>query len=313
MWSTVIGDARQGHPGAWRFAVVCVVCAGLTGLASLVDGRLVAGAPVWHKPTKFFLSSAIYTATIGWYLAQLRRTAGSAHRVAGWLGTSLWLLLGAELSLIVLQAARGTGSHFNIATPIDAGVFAAMGILIALLAVAHALLWLMSLRAASDDRARLSACRWGAGLTLAGLLLGTLMLGPRPEQLAALRAGRPAGAGAHAVGVADGGPGLPFVNWSRDGGDHRVAHFVGLHALQALPLVFLALPRRLGEPARLTAVRVSGAAYGVLTFLLVQQAKEGRPLLAPGPVLAGAILGVLVLWAAIMLLLRLRQETVARA
>lgn len=295
MWTTTVADARRGHRGLWLFSLVCVACAVLAGLASVVDGRLVNGAPVWHKPLKFFVSAAIYSATFSWYLAQVPRPAAGTSRVAG-LGTAVWVLLGGELALIVMQAARGTGSHFNIASPFDASVFAVMGIVIALLSIVHALLWLSLLRASMPDRARLSACRWGAGLTLGGLLTGTLMLGPRPEQLAILRAGGSSPAGAHAVGVPDGGPGLPFVNWSLEGGDHRVGHFVGLHAMQAVPLVLLLLPAAMPAAARLTSVRATGVAYGLLTLLLVQQASRSRPALQPGPVLGTAMLVVLAAW-----------------
>lgn len=296
MWTTTIADLRRGHGGLWVFALVCLAFAALAGLASLVDRRLVNGAPVWHKPLKFFVSSAIYAATFSWYLAQLPRPRVGTRRFGAALGTAVWALLGVELALITLQAARGVGSHFNIASPLDATVFAVMGLMIALLSIVHALLWLALLRASIPDRARLSACRWGAGLTLGGLLIGTLMLGPRPDQLAILQAGGSSPAGAHAVGVRDGGPGLPFVNWSVEGGDHRVGHFVGLHAMQALPLVLLTLPVAIGEAARVAAVRATGVAYGALTLLLVQQASQARPVLHPGPVLGAAMLVVLLAW-----------------
>ncbi|GAB3932878.1 hypothetical protein GCM10027614_02840 [Micromonospora vulcania] len=92
-------------------------------------------------------------------------------------------------------------------------------------------------------------------------------------------------AGAHSVGVPDGGPGLPVFGWSTTGGDLRIGHFVGLHALQALPILAILLSRfvgtRLDELTRARLVVVAGGAYGVLTVLLTWQALRGQPLLRP--------------------------------
>ena len=85
-------------------------------------------------------------------------------------------------------------------------------------------------------------------------------------------------AGAHTVGAPDGGPGLPGTGWSLAHGDLRVPHFLGLHAMQVLPVVALLLTRRRGSDAR--AVRltfVAAGSYFALFALLLVQALSGSP------------------------------------
>jgi putative copper export protein len=101
-------------------------------------------------------------------------------------------------------------------------------------------------------------------------------------------------AGAHTVGAPDGGPGLPGTGWSVDHGDLRVPHFVGLHALQALPLFALWLRRRrLPDRVRVRLTGVAAASYAALFGILVWQALRGQSLMSAD----AAMLTVVAAWA----------------
>jgi len=98
-------------------------------------------------------------------------------------------------------------------------------------------------------------------------------------------------AGAHTVGAADGGPGLPVVGWSTVAGDLRIGHFIGLHALQALPILAMLLGRfagRLDERTKVRLLVVAGSAYAGLTLLLTWQALRGQSVIRPDALTLGA-------------------------
>jgi hypothetical protein len=83
----------------------------------------------------------------------------------------------------------------------------------------------------------------------------------------------------HTVGAPDGGPGLLGLGWSTVAGDVRIAHFMGLHALQVLPLLGWGLGRWV--PRRAVALTWLGAAlYAAAVAGLLTQALAGRPLWA---------------------------------
>jgi hypothetical protein len=249
--------------------------------AMAVDPRVIAGAPAWLKPAKFALSTAIYALTLAWLFTYLpgRRCL---TRIVGW-GTTLILIL--EVALIDMQAARGVTSHFNVATPFDAIVFSVMGVAIVFAWALAIALSVALFRQTFADPAVGWAIRLGMLLTVLGSGMGGLMTRPTSDQLATVRATRVMRtAGAHTVGAADGGPGLPGTGWSREHGDLRVPHFLGLHAVQIIPLITLLVGGRAASAARRRrAAPVLAGSYAMLFAILLAQALGGESVIQPGP------------------------------
>lgn len=266
--STALADARRGHRGLFTFAVAMAALTPVLAILVLVDDRVLLGAPLWLKPLKFAVSLALYSATLSWMLGQLRERALSR---TGWIIT---VAGGVEMAIIVGQAAVGNRSHYNMDTPLSAALWGTMGVTITVLWLATLAVAVRFLRVPGRDRAAGTAIRLGVVVALIGLGEGFLM----------------ASTGAHAVGVPDGGPGLPLVGWSTTGGDLRVAHFIGMHALQGLPLLAFALAAtRLGEDTRVRLMRIAAAAWTGLVVLLTWQALRAQPLLAPDAVTLAAL------------------------
>jgi hypothetical protein len=246
-----VAGSRALALSAALFAAGFAVCSALPWF----DDRLLLGVSVWEKPAKFFLALALHLATAGWALSllnpELRRSTGLHWAVGLMLAAAF-----AELIYIVGRAARGEASHFNTATPLDAVLYSIMGVGALTLTFTAGYVGYRLWRSRKGDLWREAA---GLGLML-GAVLGTLTAGYMSSQTG------------HAVGGAVGdASGLPFFRWSTTGGDLRVAHFVGLHAMQAVPLAALSGRR--------------GVVYGVavlvmvLTGLTFAQAVMGIPLL----------------------------------
>jgi hypothetical protein len=236
------------------------LAAGALVLLSL-DHRLVTGALVWIKPLKFSLSIIAFTWTLGWLLADLPATAQPSVRRLSW-GIAVSMVV--EQVVIFVQAARGTTSHYNISSGLNGMLFSLMGIFI----MVNTAMTVWALYLAWRYRPHGPAGYvWGLRLGLLVFLVGSVLGGFMIHNMQ------------HTVGAPDGGPGLPGLGWSTRAGDLRTAHFLGMHALQALPLLGWGLSRAL--PQRAAALTWAGTVlYAGAVAGLFALAMAGRPLWA---------------------------------
>lgn len=229
-----------------------------------IDPRVLdSGVNVWVKPAKFFSSVGIFALTAAWFFGYVRPERRNSRLMRA--TVALLLVSGIfELAWISWQAAHGLESHFNHDTPFYSMMYGMMG-LFALLLVGTTLplAWEIARRPAPATRPDFAAA------VTVGLLL-TFLLGGMLGGYMSSQAG-------HSVGV-EGGRTLLF-GWNRSGGDLRIAHFLGIHAEQAIPaLAVIAAEAGLGQRARWLVIAVGATAYAALTLAIFAQAVAGRAL-----------------------------------
>lgn len=232
----------------------------ITAVLVFADPTEILGINRWIKPMKFFISIAIFLWTIALYFDFLPRGAGPLNKLS-WLIIAIFVI---EMAVIAGQPLRGETSHFNTSSALNGALFAAMGTAIAILTIIMFYVTYLYFRSEVRlPRAVVIGMRLGLVIMLLGSLQGAYM----STQMG------------HAVGVPDGGAGLPLVNWSTEGGDLRAAHFLGLHGLQAIPL-FAALYEHLWPRSSVLATAVFAILFaGAFTALFIQ-ALLAQPLLA---------------------------------
>ncbi|BCY14007.1 hypothetical protein [Actinoplanes sp. L3-i22] len=262
----------RGHRPLTVLTWASVALVLITAVGLFADSRILTGVPIWLKPFKFAVSFVVYSWTLAWLLSVLPKRS----RVAEWSATVIVAMLVAEMAVIVTQVIRGTTSHYNETTPLNATLWSIMGASIMVLFLAQLVISIVALIQRIPDRATAYAIRLGLFISLLGMAAAFPMTSRKSLE---------GTIGAHSVGVSDGGPGLPITGWSTVGGDLRIGHFVGLHALQALPLLAYALNRwaggRFDAVTRARLVLVAGLGYAVLVPLLTWQALRAQPLLQP--------------------------------
>ncbi len=205
---------RRNRALAW-FGLINFACFLIFLLLSLFDQRQILGISVWIKPMKFAISIGIFSWTMSWllhYIPQVKKA-----KIITWLIISMMSL---ELLIISFQAARGVTSHYNVATVFDLSLFNTMGVAIVMNTLAVFWAFMLFRKVHTLPSGYKLAIQLGMLIFVIASLEGFVMVGKM----------------SHTVGAPDGQEGIFFLNWAKKYGDLRIAHFVGLHSLQVLPL-----------------------------------------------------------------------------
>ena len=256
-------ELRERQPVLAAFSFILLAAMAPTLLAMAIDVRLFNGINVWLKPFKFELSTVVHLVTLAWFWPYLdeRLRRSVAVRGAAWV---IGLIFVAEVGYIAFRASLAEGSHFNTATPLAAIAYPLMGAAILIAVGLTAWIGVLILRSSAGALAPPLRLAIGLGL-IAGSVLGGITGFHMSQQTG------------HWVGnVASDAGGIPLFGWSRAVGDLRVAHFIGLHAMQGMPIVGY-LVRQM--PAGRTVVWVTLSLWIVATAAVFFQAVQGRPLL----------------------------------
>lgn len=239
----------------WVMGWVLALCL----FAIAMDSRQIGGLSVWVKPAKFAASLMVWFWSMAWCFAALAPEAvrQRAARIIIW-GT---IICGSyEVGWMTLRSAFGLPSHFAKDFIGSIG-YSVMGLGAVALCFLAAWLGVLVLRSGKPELPSAMRQAIGLGLVISGV--AGAITGGTISVLASPFVG----------GVGAPGPWPPFF-WAAHGGDLRVAHFIGIHAMQGLPLLALmlaAIPRLKAAPL----VRLGAVLWLAFTGFAFAQALRG--------------------------------------
>lgn len=284
---TIVGTGLDAVRGWHRPLVVNAVLMFTLTLASgvglVVDDRLLLGESVWVKPMKFGFAMGVYGLTLAWLISRLHR----GRRTGWWFGTVFAVAGLLDVGAVAYAAAHGTFSHFNNNDePVAQTVRTVFSIGVGPLLLVTLVIAILVLIQRTGDRAMARALRAGLGLAVASMVVALWLsnsAGSTPRTVTDADGDPVVMSGGHGIGDPDGN-GMFLTHWSTTGGDLRVPHFVGLHAIQVLLLVtaiLAVLASRHGwlrdERVRARLVGVAALGYTGVFVVVTWQAKRGVP------------------------------------
>ncbi len=235
------------------FGLISLVSAILFFVLTKITNIEIMGVNAWCKPFKFALSTVFYVWAMAWFCYYLPCTFNLKL-----FNLIIIIMLGFEVAYIAFQAGRGQLSHYNLSSALYTTLYSLMAIAATIVTLYTAYVGILFCTYVFPDLPKyyIWSIRIGIFLfvifALEGFVMGSRMT--------------------HTIGGPDGGQGIPLLNWSKKFGDPRVAHFIGMHALQVIPLLSFYVLKN-------TNLTISiGILYFALAIFTLIQALKGKPL-----------------------------------
>lgn len=248
-----IQELKNRNETLFYFGQICLWAGIVFLMLSKISPLKIYGVSAWYKPFKFAVSLGVYSWTMAWYCYYL---PNFNLNLFNWTVVVLW---SCELIYIAFQASKGQLSHYNLSTPVYTILYGLMAIAATVVTLYTAYVGFLFF---NDDFPLLPAYYlWAIRLGIILFVIFSLegfAMGSRLN---------------HSVGALNDNSNLWIIAWSKTVGDLRVAHFIGMHALQVLPIVSFYFIKDTKLTVGLALI------YGLLSLSTLIQALQGKPFL----------------------------------
>jgi hypothetical protein len=235
------------------YGLLCLILSAIFILLTKYTNTQVFNVNAWYKPFKFAFSTFLFVWAMAWYCYYL---PNFNIKLFNW---TVIILLGFEIFYIAFQANKGQLSHYNLSTPVYATLYSLMAIAATLVTLYTAYVGILFFK--YDFTSLPNYYLWSIRL---GIFIFVVFSFEGFAMGSSLN---------HSVGALNDNSNWFILGWSKTVGDLRVSHFIGMHALQVLPI----LSYFVFKNTKITIVL--SIVYALLAMITLIQALKGRPLL----------------------------------
>ncbi len=245
-------DLKTRNEPLFYYGLLCLVFAMAFLALTKFSNTQVYHVNAWFKPFKFAFSTFLFAWAMAWYCYYL---PSFNINLFNWV---VIVLLGFEIVYIAIQASKGQLSHYNQSTPLYAALFSMMALAATIVTLYTA--YVGTLFCTNDFPTLPDYYLWAIRLGIFIFVIFSFEGFAMGSKLS------------HSVGAMNDNSNWFIIGWSKTVGDLRVSHFIGMHALQVLPILSFYLFKNTKVTIVLSIL------YGLLAVFTLVQALQGKPL-----------------------------------